>query len=41
MVVRAGRASERPEPSGHRFNLRHHVLMIGAVAFAASAIGGK
>jgi hypothetical protein len=41
MVVHAGRASVPPEPSNHRLNLWHHVLMIGARAFAASATGGS
>jgi hypothetical protein len=41
MVLRAGRASVPPEPSNHWLNLRHHILLIGAVAFAASAIGGS
>jgi hypothetical protein len=41
MVVHAGRASAWPEPSNHWLNLWHHILMIGAGAFAASAIGGS
>jgi hypothetical protein len=39
MVVRAGRASVPPEPSNHWLYLEDHILMIGAVAFAASATG--
>ena len=41
MVLRAGRATVWPEPSNHWLNLWHHILMIGAGAFAASAIGGS